>query len=192
MLGSFLNASSDANAVSDLTYTFTSSNRIPSSSFSLCSSDCSSYHFLHIFHDLSVSGTTRINYSLTTTSGTVESFWYPSTFSDLVFNFSSDLVSLSITASFQNSAYIPNHSITFVLSEKFGALPSGSLFISENGTYDVSSFAEAVVNVPPEIIQGDYHNDLVSINNSILIVAAVGLVIYFFYAIYRMILRGRR
>lgn len=191
MLGLSLNVSSDVNAVSDLTYTFTSSNRIPSSSFSLCSSDCSSYHFLHIYHDLYVTGTVRVNYSLTTSSGSIDGFWYPSTFSDLVLNFSSDLISLSIIST-MNAQYVPNRSITFVLSEKFGALPSGSLLISENGSYDVSSYAEAVVNVPAEVVQGDYHDDLVSINNSILIVAAVGLVIYFFYAIYRMILRGRR
>lgn len=71
-----------------------------------------------------------------------------------------------------------------------GIIPSGSLSIVQNGTYDVTDYSEAVVNVPAEVIQGDYHDDLVSINNSILICAAVCLVIYFFYCIYRMIIKN--
>lgn len=74
----------------------------------------------------------------------------------------------------------------------FGISPDSSLSISQNGTYDVTNYAEAVVNVPNSetIIYGDYHDDLVAINNSILICAAVCLVIYFFYCIYRMIIKS--
>ena len=66
--------------------------------------------------------------------------------------------------------------------------PSGSITLTQNGTFDVSSYSEAVVDVPA--VPGDYHDDLTSINNSILIVAAVALVLYFFYCIYRMIMRS--
>lgn len=68
--------------------------------------------------------------------------------------------------------------------------PSGDLAISSNGTYDVSSYASATVDVPPEVIQGDYHNDLTSINLSIVRIGGIILVVYFFYCIYRLIIKN--
>lgn len=68
--------------------------------------------------------------------------------------------------------------------------PSGSLTLTENGTYDVTNYAEAVVDVPP--VYGDYHDDLVAIKDAIFIGAATLLVIYFFYCIYRLILKPLR
>lgn len=70
------------------------------------------------------------------------------------------------------------------------SLPSGTLNISENGTYDVSTYAQAVVDIPPETVYGDYHDDLLSIKHSIYVCGAIVLVLYFFYCIYRMIIKS--
>ena len=68
--------------------------------------------------------------------------------------------------------------------------PSGDISITSNGTYDVSSYATATVDVPAEVIQGDYHDDLINIKNSIITCGAILLVLYFFYCIYRLIIKN--
>lgn len=88
------------------------------------------------------------------------------------------------------SSYLPSVTFDFYTISS-GVLPSGSISISQNGTYDVSSYSEAIVNIPESIIYGDYHDDLLQINHSIIIGCAVILCIYFFYCIYRMLLKGR-
>ena len=84
----------------------------------------------------------------------------------------------------------PTSTFTLTLVDSVIPAPSGSLSITENGTFDVTSYSEAVVDVSQEVIPGDYHDDLIMINNSILICAGTCLVIYFFYCIYRMIIRS--
>lgn len=83
-----------------------------------------------------------------------------------------------------------NVPITFTLTNSIGSSPSGTINISENGTFDVTSYSEAIVNVAAEVIEGDYHNDLVNIYHAIIMCAGVCLVLYFFYCIYRMIIKS--
>ena len=95
-----------------------------------------------------------------------------------------------------SSTFENDVTLTLTTNYQSGIVPSGSIELTENGTYDVSQYAEAVVNVPETDCPpssgggGNYHDDLVAINNSIIICAATCLVIYFFYCIYRMIIKN--
>lgn len=77
-----------------------------------------------------------------------------------------------------------------IIYDSFGSSPSGNLDITSNGTYDVTNYATATVDVPAQVIQGDYHDDLVNINQSIIVCGAILLVLYFFYCIYRLIIKN--
>lgn len=68
-------------------------------------------------------------------------------------------------------------------------VPVGSLSIDQNGTYDVTDYSEAVVNVP-QVSDTPYDEKLDEIKMAILLVPAVLLLIYFFYCIYRMLIKG--
>ena len=207
LCGSFIiNEKNSVSAVSDLTYTFDSSNS-PTSQLRLCSNfgsggapSCASYKFLYVSFsgDFSLSTSFRGTYFIT--QGGAGNDWNLAPY-----YLSSVLIELlsptDVGFSFSNLSAAPSGwSATVILSENnpFSAgSPSGSLSITENGIYDVTSYAQAVVEVPDTetIIQGDYHDDLLSIRNCIVVCSGVVLVLYFFYCIYRMIITttgGRR
>lgn len=217
--GSFIiNQKNNVSALSDLSVTLTSSNK-PSGryiNFLNCPLtngvvDCSGYHYLRIQipeplaldSSCPSTGYKTVSLLVRTTSysgnthSTLSSLYFPDFLIRLPDNvtqiFAGDVISNS---PFYDTGCIP--SITFTLSETNpfipSSSPSGSITLTENGTFDVSSYAEAVVNVPetdcPPGGGGNYHEDLVAINNSIMICAATCLVIYFFYCIYRMIIKN--
>ena len=97
----------------------------------------------------------------------------------------------STVLSFRSSLYVTNQVYTFELltdlPSNCSPAPSGNFSISANGDYDISQYASVSVAVPPEVIQGDYHDDLTDIKNVIILVPAVALVIYFLYGIYRFL-----
>lgn len=92
------------------------------------------------------------------------------------------------------SGYSFENDVTLTLTDSYQSCPpspSGDLSITENGTYDVTNYSSATVNVSSsEVVQGDYHQDLVNINQSIIVCGAILLVLYFFYCIYRLIIKN--
>lgn len=104
---------------------------------------------------------------------------------------SSLLVSTVIPSTWCTS-YVSSYSLTITLSDSpLFSSSSGSLSITENGTFDVTNYAEAVVDVPSSD-GSNYHQDLVDLKQAIYTGVAVLLVIYFFWMIYRIIIINTR
>lgn len=155
-----------------------------------CSPNCSSYHYLLISDMSSTTFSYQISpYSSNPSARLVvnHNVGLSSNLSFLLFSFDNADRFVFIGGSWGSGSSLK---ITLSENNPFGSTPTGSLSITSNGTYDVTSYSEAVVNVPPEVIQGDYHDDLISIQQSIYVCGAILLVLYFFYCIYRMIIKN--
>ena len=203
--------SSSTYAAEDIEVTLTSR---PSSSITICSSNCSSYKYLILVpHDFYTSNhniwynsiTFNVSWNFTSSGIGIPLgiYGFPIKtvleLSSPVDDSSATFSSLILTQFYSEAAInslSPGWSFDIILSENnpdsSGIIPSGSLSITENGTYDVINYAEVVVDIPTSSGGGggNYHDDLVAINNSILICAATCLVLYFFYCIYRMIIKS--
>lgn len=186
-------------AVSDYTYTINASNN---GNFEyLCynnepsiNRNCSDYNYLKI--DFNGSSTSYLNSLAFNFSGntnfTGSYTLYPSSHIIISledFNNNSNLRVIFINSGINVTGLSSGWFVDVTLTESITPdAPSGSITLTENGTYDVTSYAEAVVDVPATIVPGDYHDDLISIRNVIIIGAGVILVLYFFYCIYGIII----
>lgn len=190
-VGSVIINQNSVSAISDRVVTINSN-----TAQDICRSDCNDFTYLIIETDNLVNNQNS-SFSLTFQARFLSSFSLPIMGygqPKSVFYILPNTNYISLSTSYALSVVIDagySYIITLTNNSPFGSVVSGSLSITENGTYNVFSYSEVVVDVSPEIIQGDYHDDLVSINKSILICGSVCLIIYFFYCIYRMLLRGR-
>lgn len=192
----------DSSAVSDIIVTIDSSNY--SAQSVLCeASACSPYHYLVVSYNGTVdysnglpSKNVRLNFG--SYMGQPSYFsTFPSTSIVELDTSSNSLYYAVIQSGGSNlsSFFSSGGSIIFTLSEDnpfaSGIIPSGSLSITENGTFDVTNYAEAVVDVPSSG-GSNYHQDLVDLKQAIYTGVAVLLVIYFFWMIYRIIIINTR
>ena len=66
----------------------------------------------------------------------------------------------------------------------------GTLSITDNGTFDVSSYQYASVDVPP--VPGDYDDEFNGLIVAIYTCGAVVIMLYFFYMIYGALIRSSK
>lgn len=193
---SLVGASSPAFAVSDISVTYDSSNSLSDwdNVFPNCTGHClDDYHYLIVSASNNNSlwdfNGLRFRYD---GSSVLNQTSFSTPLSTLIFELPYDGHNYNLLEFYYPNTY--DISVTYTLTESLSpGSPTGSITLTENGTYDVTQYSEAIVDVPPTIEPGDYHDDLVSIKHAIIICASVVLVIYFFYCIYRIIIKaGKR
>lgn len=180
----------DSYAVEDMTVTYSSYPGEWIDVFPNCTGTClDDYHYLKI--EVSSSGVAYNDVSrlyLRYDGSQILSFPY-SRVPEVILSLPFDGHSNNLLQFSNNTRGFP---VTYTLMDSLssGITPSGILNIAENGSYDVTQYAQVDVNIEQEVVYQDYHDDLVNINHSIIICAATILVLYFFYCIYRMIIKG--
>lgn len=167
----------------------------------LCGNDsgrsCSDYNYLIIDQDYSddfvpSSSISYIGFHLLPGGANMYHPLYL-TGSSCVYSLQPDLLTaLQYNSQLGLSSYLQSGvSVTVTLTDTIPfTIPSGSISLTSNGSYDVSQYSTAIVDVPPDIVYGDYHDDLVNIKIGIYVCAGTLLVLYFFYCIYRLIIRN--
>lgn len=142
--------SSNSYAVSDLVKTY--DNSFPYSSDVICSDSCSSYKYLYVESNLPYNGSSP--YLSASYGGITSAFQLRAL--PVLYNFESYTGSDSFSyLEMKSINNIPSGvTITVTLSENNpagGVTPEGSLSITSNGTYDVTNYASAVVNIDSEL-----------------------------------------
>lgn len=180
----------DSYAVEDMTVTYTSNPGEWTDVFPNCTGSClDDYHFLKVEVSSSAVVYNDISSFYIRYNGSQISSFYYSRIPEVILSLPFDGHPNNLLQFNNNTRGFP---VTYTLMESFssGITPSGTLNIAENGSYDVTQYAQVDVNIEQEVVYQDYHDDLVNINHSIIICAATILVLYFFYCIYRMIIKG--
>lgn len=183
-------------AIDDLSISVSTSDSVPITLFPNCDQSCYS-SFSYLVVDIS-SGINIGSPSIFTLQfrDSIDHYLHAASFNGVI---SSSIYSLSdgyYDFSYRGSYNASIFDITFTLTNSLPGnecpepdVPTGSLSIDQNGTYDVTDYSEAVVNVP-QVSDTPYNEKLDEIKMAILLVPAVLLLIYFFYCIYRMLIKG--
>lgn len=190
-----LTTNGDSYAVSDLVFIIDNSSSNNTTSLSLCNNNCSDYDYLYI-EVLDSSFLLSYNPFITITTSQFQggSSFRPLANHQVLYTVPVDIISYSLNVNYSN---IGSGSYKIVLTNNnpfaTGIIPSGSLSITENGTYDVTNYVEAVVDVPISSGGiGDYSDDIAEVKKAIILIPATLLLIYFFYCIYRIIVGNLR
>lgn len=202
--------SSDVSAVSDYTVSYTnssfSSNQlVPLCDYTSVPVSCSGYHYLFVSFSSSPgsspnpssssflnvfrsSSSTNNNLNLGRCS-LVNGLVYKT--SCIFYLENSGNYSISSLSFYFEFSSLSGLIIDFKLSEAISSPPSGSLSITENGTFNVSSYEYVDVAVPAPPVTTPYDGKLDAIIQALYTLGAVMLVIYFFFALFRFYNGGK-